>query len=335
MTQILLIGAGGVGAIVAYGLVHAGKANVSIVVRRDYDKVTKEGYKIKSVDYGEVEGWKPDHIYPTVEAAAVTEYDYVIITTKVLPEVTKNEELVEPVVTPGKTAIVLIQNGFDIGRPFIAKYPKNVVLSGVTRIGSHNHNGSIVQTQQDNVIIAPFENKNLDTETQTTTAKHFVDIYNNGKNKVVFAESAKFARYSKLVYNASFNTICTLTGVDTGRLENSGTLELVALPAMREVVAVAKADGVDLDKDCINEAVHSDDGDYFLPSMLVDYRKGNPLELEGILGNLLVVAGELEVPTPTLTLVYNLLKAVQYGLLEKNGVFTIPEKRPITDRYFE
>ncbi|GMG31767.1 unnamed protein product [Ambrosiozyma monospora] len=59
--------------------------------------------------------------------------------------------------------------------------------------------------------------------------------------------------------------------------------------------------------------------------MLVDVKKGNPIELEVILGNVLSVAKELKVETPTLSLVYELLKGIQYKLKEGQGLITVPK----------
>lgn len=330
-----MIGTGGVGTIVAYGLKYTGKTTVSVVVRSDYPRVKEAGWEINSCDYGKVENWKPDHIYPTVEAASANgDYDYVVITTKNLPDIVKPEEVAAPVITPGKTTIVLIQNGFDLGRPFIAKYPNNFYLSGVSHIGSHNHNGVISQTQNDKCLISYFSNPTFSKEEQEEKAKEFVSLYSNDRNTISYFPDVKWYRYRKLVYNATLNTACALTRVDTGRLEYSGALEAVSVPAMREVIKVAKADGVELPADVINSVVHSDDGDYFKPSMLVDVEKGNPIELEVILGNLLIVANELNVETPTLTVLYNLLKATQLKLKENRGLVSLPQKRPITDKFF-
>ncbi|VEU23578.1 DEKNAAC104636 [Brettanomyces naardenensis] len=334
--NVLLIGVGGVGSIVAYGIDFTGKADISVVVRRDFEKVSKVGYELKSIDYGDIKGWKPKHIYPSVEAAAkdVPVYDFVVITTKNLPDVVKPEELAEPAITPEKTTVVLIQNGFDIGRPFIEKYPNNFCLSGVSHIGSHNNNGVVTQTQHDECLISYFINPNLAIEDQKRKAEEFISIYSNEKNAVTYFPDAKWYRYRKLVYNASLNTVCALTGVDTGRLDLAGTLESVSIPAMREVIKVAKADGVTLPADIINTVVHSDDGDWFEPSMRVDVKKGNPIELEAILGNLLRVAKELNVETPYLQILYNLLKAVQFRLKEGKGMNNLPEKRPISDKVY-
>ena len=330
--SVLLIGTGGVGTIVACGLAYKNLSTVSVVVRSDYEKVKNDGWTINSVDYGNLTNWKPDNIYPTVEDAGKgQEFDYVVITTKNLPDVIKPEDVAEPAITVGKTTIVLIQNGFDLGRPFIAKYPNNICLSGVSHIGSHNHGGVINQTQGDKCLISYFDNSNFDKTIQEAKAKEFIELYSNDKNDVTYFADVKWYRYRKLVYNATLNTVCALTRVDTGRLHLAGTLEAVSIPAMREVVKVAKADGVELPADVINTVVHSDDGDWFKPSMLVDVEKGNPIELEVILGNLLTVANELKVETPTLTILYHLLKATQFKLKEGKGLIKVPEERPIND----
>ncbi|QLG74118.1 hypothetical protein HG535_0F06300 [Zygotorulaspora mrakii] len=335
--NVLLIGAGGVGTIVAYGIDFVGKSNLSIVVRRDYERVKDKGYSIDSVDYGSLSGWKPQKIYSDIDAAADsrTPYNFVVVCTKNLADIVKMEDLVEPVITPEITSIVLMQNGFDLGRPFFTKYPKNVVISGVSHIGSHNHNGSIVQTQNDKSLISYFDNPNLEKSLQEAETKKFISIYSNEKNNCTYFPDAKWYRYRKLVYNATLNTVCALTGVDTGRLELSGGLESLSIPAMHEVIAIAKADDVELPGDVINAVVHSDDGDWFEPSMRVDVKKGNLLELEVILGNLLRVADELQVDAPILTVLYNLLKVVQFRLKESQGMFKLPEKRHVKDKIYK
>lgn len=59
------------------------------------------------------------------------------------------------------------------------------------------------------------------------------------------------------------------------------------------------------------------------------------MELEVILGNLLRVARELKVSTPTLDVLYNLLKVVQLKTKEVQGLITLPAERPIIDRFYQ
>ncbi|GMG25531.1 unnamed protein product [Ambrosiozyma monospora] len=325
--NVLIIGTGGVGTIVAYGIHFTGKSNLSVVVRRDYQRVSKEGYKINSVDYGEIKGWKPDHVYSSVEKAAESKqvFQFVIITTKNIPDILRPEELATPVITPGVTTIVLIQNGFDIGKPFIKKFPNNYCLSGVSHIGSHNHDGVIEHTGHDKEVIGYFDNPNFTKEQQKAKAEELVALLSNEKNTIVYFNDVKWWRYRKLVYNATLNTVCALTGLDVARLEFSGVLGNVSVPAMKEIVAIAKADGCELPDDIVNDIAHCESGQFFEPSMLVDVKKGNPIELEVILGNVLSVAKELKVETPTLSLVYELLKGIQYKLKEGQGLITVPK----------
>lgn len=333
--EFLLIGPGGIGCIAAFTVDYNKAANVSIVVRRDYKKVKEIGYKIHSIDYGFVPLWKPEKVYATVEeaGAACVEYDYVAVATKNIQELTKIEELIAPVISE-KTVVVLIQNGFGIEKTIIEKYPKNIVVSGVSHMGSHNSNGEIHHQQHDRLVVGAFENPNLPTDIQVKAAKDFISIYSNDKNTCSYFESVKWYRYRKLVYNATLNTTCALTGVDTGRLEAFGGYDSIAIPAMREVVKIAKADGIDLPEDVVNLVCHGDDGDYFEPSMWVDVKKGNPIELKAILGNLLDTAKELNVEVPTLDFLHKLLSIVQERLKEENGYIKLPEKRPITDKFF-
>lgn len=67
----------------------------------------------------------------------------------------------------------------------------------------------------------------------------------------------------------------------------------------------------------------SDKGVHFEPSMLVDVKKGQPMEIEVILGNPLRIAKKLGVETPVLSMLYRLLHGVQFKLLEQRGVYTV------------
>lgn len=50
-------------------------------------------------------------------------YDYIVICTKQLPEKYGLATMVAPLVTPGLTSIILIQNGLNIYLPFVFRFP--------------------------------------------------------------------------------------------------------------------------------------------------------------------------------------------------------------------
>ena len=57
--KVLLIGCGGVGTIAALNLEKGGRATVTAVLRSNYEPVKEKGFNIKSIDHGEVLGFKP------------------------------------------------------------------------------------------------------------------------------------------------------------------------------------------------------------------------------------------------------------------------------------
>jgi ketopantoate reductase len=60
-TRVLVVGTGGIGAMCSYALEQGGKAEVTAVLRSNYDAVLKDGFEIDSVQYGQIFGWRPTH----------------------------------------------------------------------------------------------------------------------------------------------------------------------------------------------------------------------------------------------------------------------------------
>lgn len=324
--KTVIVGAGGVGSMAAYAL--SLTSETTAIVRSDYDQVSQHGYYIESVDYGTIESFKPQNVAKSIDdAVQYGPFDFVVVTTKNVPDVTKVENLIEPLIT-ANSVIVLVQNGIDIGAPFVEKYPQNIVLSGVSMISSTNYGGKVTQVGHDELKVGYFLNPNVPVQKQEMAAKKFVELYHNGKNDGIYDPDVKFTRWRKLVYNGTMNTICTLTGVDVGRLEMFGGMPLVR-KAMREIYDVAKSDGVEIPEDVMEIMIRSDDGNYYAPSMLVDARKGNYMEVEVILGNAVRIAERNGVPAPTLLLVYDLLKVLQMLTKEAQGALVVPKVRPI------
>lgn len=58
--RALVIGTGGVGTMAAYALEQGGKAEVTAVMRSNYDTVKRDGISINSIQYGNnIKGWRP------------------------------------------------------------------------------------------------------------------------------------------------------------------------------------------------------------------------------------------------------------------------------------
>ena len=213
-----------------------------------------------------------------VPSVSEKKFDYIVCTTKNVPDCPPTlAELIGPAVVPGHTVIVLIQNGLNIEQPMFEAFPDNVVLSGVSLIGSHEiSHGIIEHDDNDRVFIGPFHNPRLSAEKEESIAKEFIKLYAAaGKCVCEFADDVPFSRWRKLIYNACLNSICALTGLDTGRIRLAeDSVQTLVKPAMEEIRAAAKASGINLPEDVCDAMINMDPLTMYLPpSMLGDIRK--------------------------------------------------------------
>ncbi|CEP22295.1 unnamed protein product [Cyberlindnera jadinii] len=327
--KVLVVGLGGVGVIAAYTLQLNADCEVSAVIKSDYEHVKSNGYELDSCDYGKIDSWRPNHYVKSVkEAVEFGPYDYVVVVVKNIPDVYNVEDIYADAVTKD-TVIVLLENGLGIEKPVFKRFPGNIVLSGVSMISSANYSGKVHQNGPDFLTVGYFDNGVVSKELQQEKVDEFVKLYSTPQNKCIVDPDVKFTRWRKLLYNATFNTVCALVNLDVGRVTMFGGIETLIEPAMDEIIAIAKSDGVTLDPSLKHGMIHSDDGHYYAPSMLVDVRKGNQIELQVILGNALDIARENAVAAPILSIIYELLKLVQMRLKEQSGKIVLPKERPL------
>jgi 2-dehydropantoate 2-reductase len=251
-------------------------------------------------------------------------YDFVVVSTKQLPDVYSMTSLVAPVITPSQTTIVLIQNGLDIELPLIATFPSNSIMSAVSMIGSSTAGPNrVIQVGADVLTIGPHfhECGGRSKEDQLQTTKDFVDMYNAGLRDApttalcTLTEDMPYARWHKLLWNGTFNTLCTLMRMDVGELQSSRGRETLLIPMMWEVWHISKAAGHLLVEGEIERLAYRlpDDCPY-RPSMLLDLENGRPMEIEVILGNMLKRAKNLAVDVPIISTVYELLKLEKWKM---------------------
>ncbi|TXB97128.1 hypothetical protein FocTR4_00011179 [Fusarium oxysporum f. sp. cubense] len=279
--RVLLIGSGGIGTIAALNLEKGGLAEVTSVLRSNFQVVRSKGFTIRSCQHGDIHNWRPTEsldAIPNRYNAQGRPFDHIVCCTKNIPDIIPTLcDIIAPAVTPGHTAIVLIQNGLNIERPFIHRFPNNVIISGISRIDAHEvAPGVIEQKQNDLLHIGAFNNPSLHLKVQEAAAKRFVEIYSmGGKTTCLYQPDVDFDRWSKLVYNASFNPICALARLNTGELQRTGrVVDTLVIPAMKEVLAVAEKAGHALPESIINDTIRSNPiNDNITPSMQIDLEK--------------------------------------------------------------
>lgn len=297
----------------------------------------------------------PSQVIPSLHHATTDQeqpYDFIVITTKAIPELMASLiPSLKPLIAPRKTSLVLIQNGLDIEKPLASAFPETPILSGLSMIGSRTTSPrTVFHEDPDQLRIGPYWHHvgdPLPRATQLDAALLFVQVYNAGlgsglglseaeaeaktttrksssraeaEAECVLVDDIIAARWRKLLWNGSFNTICAVLRMSVGQVLSSPGRKTLLEPAMREIAAIGKAAGYAdaVSEDVVQFLLHdTPKTSPFRPSMLVHLEKGQPLELDVILGAPLSVAKEKGVSTPVLSQVYELLKVVQWHLLRQ------------------
>lgn len=123
----------------------------------------------------------------------------------------------------------------------------------------------------------------------------------------------KVAIWEKLAFNGALNALCAVSGLTVGEVGGSEHGRALASEIIEETVAVAKASGVDAQRDRVaasveyafkNHASHK-------PSMLQDIEARRPTEIDFINGAAADRGRQFGVDTPVLRTVTNLVKLIE------------------------
>ena len=306
--EILLIGPGAIGSFYGGKLAQAG-ASVAALCHDDFNVIATSGITIKSI-LGDF------HFAPTA-IRRVEEYqgkaDYVIVATKVLPEI-DIPTLIRPAVKPW-TSIVLLQNGIDIEKPVVAAYPENEIISGLAFICvSRVSPGHVHHQDYGKLTIGRYPSGG--SEKVELLGK----MFSEAGVPFVIDSCIVASRWKKLVWNAPFNPMSVLGGgVDTNMMVSNPASLPVVRAVMEEVALLAAADGHPLPTGFIEQNIR--DTIKMTPyktSMLLDYENRRPMEVEAILGNALRKGGTLGVKTPHMKTLYAILTLANEKNMEKH-----------------
>lgn len=313
--QVLIVGAGAVGAFFGAILARSGAA-VSVVSRSAFDHVRQRGFRIQSPILGSTT-FKPAAVFRDVGEAPSS--DYLILSTKVLPNLDR-ATLIQPAVGP-HTAIVLLQNGLDIEAEVASRYPHNELLSciafiAVARIAAgeihHQSAGSLTLGTYPHGI--------------TPAAQRLAALFEQGGVKCRLAENIQTARWQKALWNAAFNPLSILgSTLDTATLLRNPESEQLVRALMQEVVSIAQAAGHSLPADLIDQLIASTRAmPPYKTSMALDFEAHRPTEIEAILGNALRLARRLAIDVPRLEMLYTLARTVEHARAQT----VVDEKKP-------
>jgi ketopantoate reductase len=147
-------------------------------------------------------------------------YDYVVVSTKQLPEKYSIATIIASLITPSLTSIVLIQNGLNIHLPLIKAFPQNVVMSAASMIGSFTEGANkIKHIKHDILQIGPHYHPGVPNQISLERTQTFTNLYNAGwaSERVHLTPDMPRARYQKILWSGTYNTVCALMYMDLWR----------------------------------------------------------------------------------------------------------------------
>ncbi|KAG8887823.1 hypothetical protein FRB99_004200, partial [Tulasnella sp. 403] len=322
----------------SYVLGHLAEVNLTVVARSNFDSAREGRITLRSAQYGEVKGFKPTRVCISVAEAADQPYDFVIVTTKALPELYPTSELLAPLLSPSyphpQPTYVLIQNGLGVERDLyqaLAKRttdaPPAIITSALyvaaNMVGDEVIHGKYSRLQAG--FYQPDEGPSVSLD--QNTLHDFISLLVKGGVQASVVPNIAAAKYRKNIWNATFATTSCLTRYSLSDLFNDESLLNRTMPVLRgviiEVLAVGRALGYTDDElgpvDGALEttrSIYQGTGANHKPSALLDVEQGKPFELEVILGEVVRHGQRLGVPIPRLEMLYGTLYLIQAQLIK-------------------
>ena len=204
--------------------------------------------------------------------------------------------------------VMTVQNGIGADE-IVAQHGDWRLLSGVTFMSGTRHSDTHVEYVLDTPTwIGPSRGATPDD------ARAVANLLESSGLKAQAFDDLRGAQWSKLIFNATVNTVAALPGLRHDRhvaaLDDPRDLGHLVRGLMDEGRAVAAAAGVELDEDPWEmNVLATRRGNRHAPSMLEDVRAERRTEVDMITGSRVRVAHRVGVPVPLHETMYRLIKA--------------------------
>lgn len=166
--------------------------------------------------------------------------------------------------------------------------------------------------------IGLYQNEVANPALEAERLEQFAALLQQGQTVFQIDNDIQRKRWEKVVWNAAWNPLTTLTMVDTKTwLDSSDESHAVTRRLMREVIDVAQRCGVSLGYELVDELMAKvAKMGRIGSSMQQDAKAGRPLEVDVILGHPVEKAKEFGMDTPVLSTIFALTTAVNRRIVE-------------------
>ncbi|KAL2161265.1 hypothetical protein VTH06DRAFT_8485 [Thermothelomyces fergusii] len=311
--KILSVGGNSVSAFLSWRLQASNACDVTLVWKTGFEHVSQYGISFKSPNFGN-ERFKPRHVVRTPEEAASRRqgpFDYVILCIKALPDIYDLASVIDAVVTPQHTCILVnTTHSLGLESAIEERFPTNVVLSLVCgaelaqlSASEFEHKGS---TQV--WVGAANKNPNIPHTIQEDMAQALAMTLSTGQVDCKVSPNIRQQQYERVIGPIAFHPLTVIfeTPDYAALLEKVGVSKLVS-DIIDELIALAEAQGCkfppNFKQNIINEYSKSSTENI----MWQDYMARRPMEVETYLGSPIRLSQDVKISVPRIETLYPIL----------------------------
>jgi 2-dehydropantoate 2-reductase len=291
--RVCVVGAGSIGSLFAGHLAQVAEVSVLTRRREHAEALAREGLRVSGRN--ELHG----RVRASTDPADLDDPELVIVACKGVDLESASARLEGAFA--GAT-VVTVQNGLG-AEEIVRRHGDWPLVSGVTFMSGTKHSDTHVEYILDTETwLGPYD-------APVETVREAAELIASSGLKAQAFDDLRPAQWSKLIFNATVNTVAALTGLPHDFHYAEGALGDLVRGLVDEGKAVAAAAGVALREDPWEMNVHATRrGAAHYPSMLEDVTAKRPTEIELIVGALVREAGRAGVPVPLHAALYALVR---------------------------
>ena len=297
--KIGVMGTGGVGGYFG-GLIARADNDVTFIARGAHLKAIKSnGLRVFSELSGEFALSSP----ATDNAEEAGQQDLILYNVKMYQNVDAIS-FIEPMMGPD-TIVLTLQNGIDNGDILAEAFGRERVMVGVCFLqGRVREPGVVEQVGQVGRVVFGEMDQGI-----SPRGEKLLKLFEGSSWNVELTENAMGAVWRKFIYLAGTAGVNAITQTPYGELRNIPETRGLISDSYREIIAVATALNAPIGEGVLEWALNSLDEfpAQGMASLAKDFRDGNRVELDGIIGAAVRLGERAGVPTPINEMIYSLL----------------------------
>jgi len=302
--RIAVMGAGSIGGYFG-GMLSRGGNQVTLIARGPHLKAIRDrGLRIVTDEAEFV-----IHCDATDDPKEVGQVDLALLTVK-----TYHNQQAVPAMLPllsEITTVLCLQNGIDSYRAVAEIVGSDKVMPGAAYIEAALPGPGVVKQTGRVVRIAFGEPDGGDSE----RGRRILETLERSGIPAEFSQDIQKTLWSKFLFIATMAGVTTLSRQTMAELMPRPEWKRVIIGCMKEIEAVGRAWGVNLDPMIVDNTLQYIEGslEQMHASMHADIMAGRPLELEALTGAVVRAGQAANAPTPINNLIYAMLKPYAGG----------------------